>query len=143
VDRDELWAVACVSPEEGIRLSLQASEAAWTWFVNGAPVCMFGVSPNPVLQGVGMPWMIGTTLLERHAMTFLRRCRPYLEEMSESFVLLQNYVDARNVSAIRWLKWLGFKFDSPQPTGPFGLPFHRFQMKRNFVYHGACANNKP
>jgi hypothetical protein len=106
-----------------------AASAAWTWLVDGAPVCMFGVSPS-VLQGVGMPWMIGTTSLERHAMAFLRQCRPYLEEMSTEYVFLSNFVDVRNMTAIRWLKWLGFKLDKPQPTGPFGLPFHRFQMKR-------------
>jgi len=131
-DRAELWAIACVSPEEGLRLSLDASSAAWTAFFDRSPVCMFGVSPEPVLAGVGVPWMIGAKALDRHPVTLLRYCRPYLAEMISGYVTLINWIDARNTKGIRWLKWLGFQIDSPKPSGPFGLPFHRFEMRRSF-----------
>ena len=32
--------------------------------------------------------------------------------------------------SIRWLAWLGFAIDPPQPYGFLGLPFHRFHMER-------------
>jgi len=131
-DREELHAIACVSSLDGLRLSLESSSVAWTGSINGSPVCMFGVSPEGVLPGVGVPWLIGTDDLTSHSMAFLRRCRPYLAEMFKEYVVLENYVDARNLTAIQWLKWLGFRLDEPRPAGPFGLPFHRFEMRRAF-----------
>ncbi len=51
--------------------------------------------------------------------------------MLDLFPHLQNYVDARNEISIRWLKWLGFRFDpKPVPYGIWGLPFLRFQMEK-------------
>lgn len=129
-DRAELWAGAGVSPEDALRLSLVASSAAWTAIAGGSVVCMFGVSPSPVLQGVGVPWMIGTSNLDRHSRGLLRDSRPFLRDMFENYLTLANYVDDRNTRSIRWLRWLGFTIEAPQPTGPFGLPFHRFHMTK-------------
>jgi len=139
-DRQELHAIACVTPVEGLRISLEASCAAWTAMVNGSPVCMFGVCPEGVLAGVGVPWMIGTHELDKHPVTLLRRCRPFLAEMFKCCVLLQNYVDARNTTSIQWLKWLGFRIEEARPAGPFGLPFHRFELRRG-VFMGRDAIN--
>jgi len=43
---------------------------------------------------------------------------------------LENWVDARNTKAINWLRWLGFTVHDPVPFGVAGLPFHRFDMRR-------------
>jgi hypothetical protein len=42
---------------------------------------------------------------------------------------LENWVDARNRLAIRWLRWCGFEIEAPAPYGPHELPFCRFSMK--------------
>ena len=128
-DEVELWAAACKSPADVMNQALDKSVLAWTGFIDGNPVCMFGVTPGAPLSGCGIPWMVGTRHLDRYAVLFLRRCRPVVEEMLSHFDLLHNYVDSRNVRAVRWLKWLGFEMSEPKPYGPFGVPFHAFQMK--------------
>jgi hypothetical protein len=128
-DREELKACSGRTPAEVMALGLAVSEVAWTGLVDGVPVCMFGVAPAET-EGIGRPWMIGTKLLERYQMVFLRRCRKRVELMHAFFPLLENWVDARNEMAIKWLSWLGFTFDLAAPAGVAGMPFHRFERRR-------------
>lgn len=129
-DRRELWAAACKTPADVMNQALDRSVLAWTGFIDGNPVCMFGVTPGAPLSGCGIPWMVGTKHLDRYATLFLRRCRPVVEEMLDGYDLLHNYVDNRNVRAIHWLKWLGFTMGEPEPYGPFRMPFRAFEMRR-------------
>ena len=130
-DVDEVAAEGGRGPYAALRDSLNASAAAWTGLVNDEPVCVFGVSPTDILGGTGSPWLLGTDKVERYAVTFLRLNKKYVAKMLELFPHLVNYVDVRNETSIRWLRWLGFKLDSaPVPYGMFGMPFFRFEMKR-------------
>jgi hypothetical protein len=128
-DRAELWAAGCIGPAEAMEKSLARSSCAWTGFVEGVPVAMFGVCPGSIITGTGIPWMIGTNLLDRHARTLMVRSKRHIQRMAQGFDRLENYVDSRNVKAVRWLAWLGFTILDPVPMGPFGVPFHRFIMK--------------
>ena len=40
---------------------------------------------------------------------FLRECKNRVEEMSDRFPVLFNYIDSRNKLHLTWLKWCGFK----------------------------------
>jgi hypothetical protein len=55
--------------------------------------------------------------------------------MLEQHSFLENWVDARNVTSIKWLKWCGFDFDDPAPFGVEQLMFHRFEMRKNICVH--------
>jgi hypothetical protein len=125
-DREEIWAAACQSPEACLENSFRISHLAWTGLIDGVPVCMFGVVQASLLENKGRPWMIGTDLLDRHQVVFLRRCLKCVDTMQMVFHQLENWVDTRNTRTIRWLKWLGFEFDPPQPMGPYQVPFMRF-----------------
>ena len=61
---------------------------------------------------------------------FARKSKGYVLRMSKEFPILENYVDARNTLAKRWLKWCGFTIEPPVEYGPEGLPFHLFHMRR-------------
>jgi hypothetical protein len=98
---------------------------------DGRVVCMFGVAPVNLLGDTGVPWLLGSDDIERHAVTFLRGSKRYIAEMSRDYRLLTNYVDARNTLSIRWLKWLRFDILAAEPYGPFGLPFHRFELRND------------
>lgn len=96
---------------EALADGLRRSDWALTGLVGGEPVCMFGVAPVSILNGEGAPWMLATDGLERAQVPFLRSCKPVVREMERSYPRLLNVVDARNTVAIRWLRWLGFRFD--------------------------------
>lgn len=129
-DRNELYAIACYSPESALVASLAVSRMAWTGLIDDVPVCCFGVTGASTLSDKGLPWMIATWQLDKHALVFLRRCRKVVGKMLDLYPRLENYVDARNTRAIQWLRWLGFEFDDPQPYGVLKLPFLRFHMER-------------
>lgn len=129
-DIDELDASHGTTPGEAMRMGIEISLVAWTGFVDGEPICMFGVSPISAISGVGCPWMIGTNLIDKHWLGFLRRCKPVVDAMFSLCPRLINYVDVRNKKAMLWLKWLGFTFDPPQPFGVKQMPFMRFEQTR-------------
>ena len=132
-DVREVWASCMRRPLEALQAGLQMSELARVGMVHGKPVCAWGVVRESLLFNSGIPWMLGTKELENHAVKFLRNSKPELMKIFENYDLLENYVDARNTLSIRWLKWLGFKFDEAKPYGVFGLPFHRFSMEKEHV----------
>lgn len=106
---------------------LKVSDWAMTGTLDGVPVCMFGVAPVSLLNGIGAPWMLAAEPLEAAQKTFLKLCRPVVSEMARCYPRLINVVDERNTTAIRWLRWLGFRFDMPALLvggHPF-LPFRR------------------
>lgn len=127
-DIDELWAAAHASPLSSMLRGMHNSEAV-TCLFDGIPVCMYGVAAQSLLLGVGVPWMVGTDAIDRHAMSFLRGSRAAVHGMLSKWSHLHNFVDARNVKAIRWLKFLGFKIHPAVPHGEQGLPFHYFEMR--------------
>lgn len=127
-DLEELWAWAHIGPLDGLLYSLRASPIAWTGFVDDEPACMFGVGAASMLSAEGSPWMLGTDAVERHAYAFLRRNRAYVDRMRRVFPVLANYVDARHLVSLRWLRWLGFEIGPAVPYGVAGLPFHPFGM---------------
>lgn len=133
-DREEIWASSMQSPERVMQRGLVISDFALTGFVDETPVLMWGVVIQSFIGSVGTPWMVGTEHLDKVAIPFLRRCRAPVMALFENYDKLQNHVDARNVKAIQWLKWLGFKFEAePRPYGYLSLPFYKFWMEKDNV----------
>lgn len=133
-DRAELWASSLAVPEKAMEDGLTYSKTAYTGLLDGVPVCMWGVAPVCLLNRLGAPWMVGTSDLDDNALAFLRVCRAPLLELFGEYDRLENYVDARNVKAIRWLKFMGFKVDeTAEPYGMFKMPFHRFWKEAQHV----------
>lgn len=127
-DRRELWAASASQPTRTIMRSIKASTWANVGLVDGVPACVFGVVQVGLFGPAAVPWAMTTPLVDRHRRAFMRHSRQWVDKMTADHALLFNYVDARYSAAIRWLRWLGFDIMSPEPYGPFGLPFHRFEM---------------
>lgn len=104
-------AVLGLTVERALQGGMQVSDWSYTGLVDDVPVCMFGVAPRSVLTGEGIPWMLGTNGLEPAQVPFLRLCRPVVTAMQAAYPRLANVIDARNTVAMRWLRWLGFRFD--------------------------------
>ncbi|MDB5405401.1 MAG: hypothetical protein JWL84_313 [Rhodospirillales bacterium] len=127
-DRNEALAMTGLPGPEALRRSATVSRETWAGTVDGVAACVFGLGMGSMLDDVGRPWMVGTPLVERHSMAFLRRNRPMIARWLEECRILENWVDARHAVSRRWLNWLGFRLDRPAPHGPWSMPFHRFEM---------------
>jgi len=132
-DRREIWASGKSGPHRALIRSMRRTRLSWCGMADGVPVCLFGVMPAACLGSVGVPWLLGSDDLPRHATAFLRGSREYVNAIRSDFDLLTNFVDSRNALSIRWLRWLGFDILPAEPYGAFRLPFHRFEMRSGHV----------
>lgn len=103
---------------------------------NGEPIAMFGAAPSHI-PGAAAVWMLGTPGILREAVSIARQTRPYLDELSEAYPYLWNYIDARNAVSMRWLQWGGFQLLKEHRFGPEGHLFYSFARSR------PCVDQSP
>lgn len=131
-DRDECDALVGPGQERvALAKSIADSLIVWVFTIDEQVAGIGGVTPISLLGGQGMPWMLGTSAIDRHPGAFIRLNRPYIARMLALCPHLVNVVDARNVRSIAWLKKMGFTVLPAQPMGVAGLPFHPFFMDAN------------
>lgn len=130
-DVKEVWASGDHTPLSALQFSIDESEYSTVAIIDDIPVAVFGLAVSGILTTYGVPWMLGTddVVLKRRA--FLPNSKRVIEQMLAIAPYLYNYAHADNKVSIRWLKWLGFKFDDAAPYGPHGEPFRRFSMEMN------------
>ncbi|KEX95169.1 hypothetical protein HA62_29805 [Pseudomonas putida] len=129
-DIDEITEALGIPMEEALLDAITGSLNAKKIVVDGLVVAVFGDAVHSILGSVGVPWLISTIHVERHARAFLKVCKPEVQGMLTRHHHLMNYVDARNTAAMRWLKWLGFTFGPAIPYGARRFPFHSFTLNR-------------
>lgn len=128
-DLTELEAATKANPYEALLTSVLLSPKAYSVMEEGQPIAMFGAGTGTLLSRTGTPWLLATDDLESRTLTLGKLCCMYVESMFEDFDYLVNYVDARNIKSVNWLKWIGFTIHDPEPYGPKGMPFHKFDME--------------
>lgn len=126
-DRIEIGAFGR-TPWSALRSGLAASVWALTAMVEDEPHAMLGVAPINVMEGVGVPWMLGSERIYSHARDFIRYGPDIIAEMGRGFERLENMVHVDNGRAIRFLRHFGFSFsDSRETYG--GIDFVRFSNR--------------
>ena len=128
-DVKEIWASHRVRPLEALAKCIRNSERARTGRIDGEIACIFGISRQNLMGSAGTIWMLGTDLLEKHGIRFLRENKKEIVDISSEFSHIENYCDARNTVTIKWLKWLWFTVEEAQPYGVYNLPFHHFHKE--------------
>ena len=129
-DRVEAWRAMGLFAHAAIRESILKSSVCGVFLDDNEPLCIMGlVQPIILAPGIAHPWLVGTEALGHHRKAFLRETRLWVQEWRKDYSLLVNYVDAEYTGAIRWLEWLGFDIFPPEPYGPRGALFRRFEMR--------------
>lgn len=106
------------------------SALCWTIEVDGQVAGVVGVVPlGGLLSEVGVPWMLGTPLVQKHRRMLVRISHAYIRRMLGAYPHLLNFVHTDNAVAVRWLKRTGFELQPAVPYGPLGALFHRFDLK--------------
>lgn len=84
-------------------------------------------------------WMLGTNQLTRtesHRRQLARGAKVWINAMVQrrleerGQVLLHNWVHAKNIDSIRWLRSLGFTVHPPEPHGPSLQLFRYFCLRK-------------
>lgn len=131
-DRQELMAAEGRDPFDACMDAFRDSETCIAILGDGGwTVGLAGVNGHYI-------WMLGTdelTATESHrrqlAIGAKRWIDAVVQEIRESRgqVLLHNWVHAKNIDSIRWLKSLGFAVHEPEPHGPSLQLFCYFCMR--------------
>lgn len=77
-------------------------------------LCVFGLVRTPLVKEgtyAGTPWLLSSENFKPDS-EFIRESKRVVNEdmLSNGVTVLHNYIHQDNVKAIRWLKWIGFKF---------------------------------
>lgn len=127
-DVEEIRAGSGQSPERALRRSLALSTHAWSAYdTDGRPLAVWGVGPRGLIVGEGCPWLMATDAFDALPKRMVARMsRRLFTDVLALYPRLQNHVDARHTTAVRWLRWLGFTLEPPAAWGIERRLFHRF-----------------
>ena len=125
MDKIEAYYQTGLQPEEAVRIT----------YLNGKTnLAIASDDDQPIgLCGVindGCIWMVGTNELfnnKKYKIQLIREGRKWVDSLLKSYNLLYNMVYAENLSAIKWLKSLGFTFINYHAEyGKESKPFYEF-----------------
>lgn len=128
-DDDECLAMSGNLASENIHEAFARSEICWVGLRDAEPVVIFGFLRYSMLSRAGAVWLLGTDEVQAIGVAILKRSRRFVKEMLSHVDRLENWVDARNTVAIRWLQWCGFTLEKSKLAGVANLPFHYFYIE--------------
>ena len=130
-DKEEVLAYSGSSPQEALFYCFFNSKPCMTMVGRkGNLMGMYGVVPCS--PKVGRIWMLGhKTMINdyKDVRDFLKYSPIELQKFHCNYPLLYNYVDERNTTHIKWIKWMGFSIIKKRATfGAAGIPFYEVVM---------------
>ena len=129
-DAIEVWAAYRHTPIEALELSIKNSYTCMIVYGDDVPLTALGLVLRGFLSDTGVPWLLSAEQALDHRKEFLRLSPPVIDKMLQIRPKLVNYVHTENKLSIRWLKWLGFIIENPEPMKTTGELFHRFHKER-------------
>lgn len=129
-DVREIKDVSGSSPLASLMTGFYSSKPCFTLIhpKTGEPFAMLGVVPES--EGLGLIWMHCTNDLP--PFSFLKYARGVLYDIigkNYGYEFVANYVDARNIVHIKWLKWMGAKLQNWELIGDKQIPAFPFLIK--------------
>lgn len=115
------------TPKQALRHGCMFSEMAWTALVDGQPEAMFGLRTQSAIEGVSVPWLLGTDEVGKQGRALVRLAPHFLDKMRDSTQVLRNLVSCDNGPAIRLLRKTGFTVAN-EAVMIGGFPFYQFEM---------------
>jgi hypothetical protein len=113
------------TPAAALTNALRSSVWALTALFDDEPHAMLGVAPVNMLEGLGVPWMLGTERIYESGREMVRAVPPVVAEMRKLFPRLENAVWAGNDKAKTFIRHFGWEISERQ-TIVNGVAFQRF-----------------
>jgi len=132
-DEQECLAASNQHASFAMQAGFNNSTLCWVGLIGGKPFNCFGVAPSGI-EGLGVPWMLGTNDIKNAARGIAKNSEIYIGKMLDAYPKLLNWVDARNLISIYWLKRCGFNIEPPTHYGHQNKLFHRFHINKEDFY---------
>ena len=119
-DRQEIMASNGVSPLEALVTPFTQEGKIYSIIgtTSEGVIGMFGSVPSSE-KGFGVVWLLSSEILFKHTKQFIKECPKWVDEMSEGYEYVYNFVDERNWKSLKWLQFLGF--EPKNKIGDFGI----------------------
>ena len=109
-DEDEIKAkTGTTNIQKTLLTGFTMTDYCRSFFVDDKIAGVYGVVASLDNKDIGSPFLLCTPKIKKLKIKFLRECKNRVEEMSDKFPILFNYIDSRNKLHLTWLKWCGFK----------------------------------
>jgi hypothetical protein len=92
---------------------IRRSNTMWIGKVDGEVVCIWGVSLPSVLSDRAYLWLWTTEGVKDHPFVFIRKAQIVVADLLKEYSVIVGHCVVGAKNSIRWLKWLGAKFDAP------------------------------
>lgn len=113
-----------VHPVKAVCEAIEVSTNAWTLFLYGVPVMVWGVSSSSYFSSHGFLWAIISDEVENHKLLFARVSRRLFMDLRYKYKTMETVTDATYELANRWVTWLGFR------EVPSSFPgFRRYELE--------------
>lgn len=114
----------------GVHETVRRSQQVWVALAPEGPVCMWGVERNSTLLGGVAGWLLTSNLIGKYAKPFIRQAKPCIVALGEQYGYIENFVDSRHKSALRFFEWLGFNINTNGVlVGSQQIPFYRVCLR--------------
>ncbi|WP_421901436.1 hypothetical protein [Maridesulfovibrio sp.] len=113
------------SVREIIMGDVEYSKFVYGLFRDGDIQAIFGVIPMSF--GVGTPWVVGSTAVDKSPLPFARASRRLLDMLQRSFPQLDTWFCAQNTKSVLWHNWCGFEFEKEKVRLGRDEYFHAFR----------------
>jgi len=126
--KEELIALKGEDVYDTIKQCIEEADEAWTAFGSEGLICIFGVRGTSILGGKAFPWLLTTTLVQKHKRNFLKGAKLSIDHWFRQYDVLENFIPAGFDRLLKWLKWAGFTVYPAVPVGTRLL--HRIEMRK-------------
>jgi len=116
------------TPAIAIEASMIESEKCYAVVLDDMPMALFGVIPFDVNSG--WPWLVTSSLVEKHKRMFMSLSRMFVGRMICRYDHLAFAIDVDYERALRWARWCGFLLSEPTDLFNNGHMFVYAQMWR-------------
>src|SRR5262245_20249668 len=102
--------------EKTMDFCLLMSTFMWAGFIDNKLTCIWGVIPPTLMSDQAYLWLYTTDVIKEHQFTLVRHSQLVMQEILDQYPSVVGHAAIGANKSIRWLKWLGARFGSPQGT---------------------------
>lgn len=118
------------SPDVMLDLSIQRSDASYDVYSGRERLAVWGWKCLSFVSSSAVVWCLSFEAADRHKVFFARESRRLLAQILTRFRYVHCEVSVEHKAAIRWLIWLGFRFERISHHGPNRAPFYVMLRER-------------
>lgn len=118
-----------VSPAQAIQSAIKKSRHSATALADGEPMAIFGVVTPTVMSSVASPWILSSSIVEKHKRAYMRMSKAMVEDWRKQYRVMQQLIDSRYHEAIKWVEWLGFEAVDTYIVGAEKVPFYLYELR--------------